>query len=387
MKPSNKFSQAVPQQTPEVLNLQKFANSNLHSENSTVFHLQLITACSSQSMRELKQVKESIVNIKKLHRQGKKHLPVIELSHAENLTDAISQASVEPDFSIVLACGYPTVEIRSALAEYSSTLPIVIISHPPEHTERYHTPTSSLLEERTITRVKSLEEGVRKLILRHVIRQLGEIRPIIEQLEFEQYFSLRFRIWNDMGYIAPDRDLQQDGWEIDHFDRFSLPIGFFSHNNELLACCRLVQQYGCESTKNVRSISKLLEHNNKQVAAQAFSYTGKFEQPFDILCEFRGFREYYRSLVHKQTTVAEVSRVIVDPGYRRFGLAETLVDSLVSVAKVQGIDVFMLACREALSPLYQRCGFVAVPNLISEKFLSISEKSIVMERVLNRGKK
>ena len=153
----------------------------------------------------------------------------------------------------------------------------------------------------------------------------------------------------------------------------------------MIACARLVQQFGRETTEHVRTISRLLKHRGTQAAARAFSYPGTAEQPFDILCEFRSFRDYFRSLIRKQSSVAEVSRIIVAPEFRGCGLAEVLVDSLGTLAKLQRVDVLMLACREALSPLYQHCGFSPVRGLVSEKFISIPEKSIVMVRVLNRG--
>lgn len=349
--------------------------------------LLLLVVCKTPSLRGLRPVKEYVANINLLRRTRKLQLPSVGMEAIGSLSEAIRRASDQPDTSIVLVCGYPTNEIQSALSEQPGKQSLCIISHPSADNERFHTPTASLFEQRVVTRVRNLNDGVHKAILRLATRNMGELRVIKYAAELEQYFSLRYQIWNEMGYIPAESGLDQNGWEIDCFDRFSIPIGFFSNQDGLVACARLVHQYGREKSEHVKAISRLLNSRGSEASIRAFSYKGTAEQPFDILCEFRGFREYYRNFIQKQLAIAEASRIIVIPKYRGQGLAEVIVDSLISLAKVQSIDVLTLACREALSPLYQRCGFLPVPNLVSEKFLSIPEKSIVMEHRLIRGKK
>jgi predicted GNAT family N-acyltransferase len=347
--------------------------------------LKLLAVCRNPSLMGVREVKEFVAGAKLLRREKSVRLPALEFISLDSLGDAIRMALISPQNHIVLACGFATAEIRNALTPFGESQSICIVAQPPTAAERLHTPTASLVETRRITRVASLMEGVRKAVVRFTVQSLGgTLRKIRSDADFGQYFALRYRVWKEMGYLAPDLAQRAEPWEIDHFDRFSSPIGFFMADGSLGGCARLVHEYGRERSENIATIKRLLHRRGDEQAAEAFSYPGTAEQPFDILCEFRGFRRYFRSFVRSRLSVAEVSRVIVRPELRGYGLAEVIVDSLVTLATLKGIHVLMLACRESLAPLYRKCGFSPVPDLVSDKFINIQERSIVMERILKR---
>ncbi len=342
--------------------------------------VQLLPACQTRSPTGLRQVKELLLE---LRGQRGGHFPQVELEPVSSLDDAIQRACRDTDGSMVLACGFTTQEIKEVLKQTACKTEPCIISQPRDATERLHIPSASLFERRTVTRVRSMKKGVHKAMLRIAARRLGELRPINEPDEFRQYFELRHRVWNGAGYMPTGSLLQTGGWEIDCCDRFSIPLGLFLPNGRLVACVRLVQEYGKESTEHVRTITALLKQKGDLAAIDAFSYKNKPEQPFDILWEFRGFRDYFASLVRARTDLAEVSRVAVDPEFRGDGILEVLVDSVVSLARVEGIDILLLACPEAIKKLYARCGFKQVPDLMSDRFFDIDRRSVVMERRLS----
>ncbi len=347
--------------------------------------LKLLAVCRTPSLMGVLEIKEFVASTKLLRREKSALLPALEFSSLDSLSDAIRTALTSPQNHIVLACGFATAEIRETLIPFGDSQPLCIIVQPPAAAERLHAPTASLFETRRITRVGSLMEGVRKAVVRFTVRSLGgTLRKFKNDAEFGQYFALRYQVWKEMGYMAPDLAQRADQWEIDHFDRFSSPIGFVMPDGTLGGCARLVHEYGREHSENIATIKRLLQRRGDEHAAEAFSYPGTAEQPFDILCEFRGFRRYFRSFVRSRLSIAEVSRVIVSPELRGYGLAEAIVDSLVTLATLQGINVLMLACRESLAPLYRKCGFSPVPDLVSDKFINIPERSIVMERILKR---
>lgn len=58
---------------------------------------------------------------------------------------------------------------------------------------------------------------------------------------------------------------------------------------------------------------------------------------------------------------AEVSRVIVAPEHRGEGLGEVLVDSLLSLARLQRLQVLFLACHMNLQGFYERVAFTCYP--------------------------
>ena len=342
--------------------------------------VQLLPACRTPSLTGLRQVKELVLQ---LRGQRGGHFPQVELEPIASLDDAIQRACSDSEGSLVLACGFTTQEINEVLKQTTCKTKPCIISQPRDATERLHIPNASLFERRTITRVRSMKEGVRKAMLRIATRHLGELRPIREPDEFRRYFELRHRVWNGAGYLPKDSPLQAGGWEIDCCDRFSIPLGLFLPDGRLIACVRLVQEYGKESTEHVKTITALLNQKGDPAAIDAFSYKNKPEQPFDILWEFRGFRDYFASLVRARTSLAEVSRVAVDPEFRGCGIIEVLVDSLASLARVEGIDILLLACPEVIKKLYARCGFKQVPDLVSDRFFDIDRRSVVMDRRLS----
>ena len=109
-------------------------------------------------------------------------------------------------------------------------------------------------------------------------------------------------------------------------------------------------------------------------------------QPFDVLEYFPDFRDYYSKLVRsargnqRAVVVGEVSRVIVDEPFRGHRYSEILVTELITLARREGVNKLLLACREDLMPLYANCGFRQVEGLRSISFGSIPVPSFVMER-------
>jgi GNAT superfamily N-acetyltransferase len=288
---------------------------------------------------------------------------------------------------VALVCGFSTDEIRRFVKPVQGLPKPCIVSHPGSGRESLHFPNASIFERRTVTRVKSLDEGVRKAILRISAKQLGDLRVLSKRGELEQYFALRYKVWNEAGYLPADSPLHDGGWELDCCDRFSKPIGLFLPSGRLIGCARLVEAFGKENKQLIRIIADLIERRGDPAVIKAFAYQGRMEQPFDILWEFHGFRSYYRKLFLSHTSMAEVSRVVVDPEFRGRGLLEVLVDSLVSIARVEKVERLLLACPEAIGRLYQRCGFSPVAGLVLEKFFNIHKRSIVMDRVVRTARR
>ena len=347
--------------------------------------LTLYAACKNRSLMGMRRTKELVADTKLRRRNKSPLLPLIDFVSLNSLPDAIQSAASAPESCIVLACGFTGPEIHQSLKAYGDPQSISVIAQVPAP-GRLHTPSASLFDTRRITRVKSLSEGLRKAVLQASVRSLGgQLRIITQSSEYEQFFRLRHAVWKEMGYLSPEQEQIADSWEIDYFDRSSTPLGFFMPDGKLYGCARLVHAFGHEHAENLATINQLIKlHGNARVA-RAFSYPGKAQQPFDILCEFRGFRDYFRSLVRSRVSMAEVSRIIIHPRMRGLGLAEVMVDSVVSLAITQGVNELMLACREGIAPLYRRCGFVPVSGLVSDQFITIPERSIVMERKLKKS--
>jgi len=266
---------------------------------------------------------------------------------------------------------------------------VEVIVHAPQWGNlRADFPSASLLTKSPAVtcRVSDLLFALRKSILR--VRARRGVRPRVLESEEElgAYFSLRYRVWKECGYLAPEKDDPKSQWELDFTDRTSLPLGFFS-GDTLVACGRLVRGLGEEFPKYVSLINSLIDRQGSAELRRYFSYPQHLAHPFDVLKTFAEFPGYYCHLVRDGRSKAEVSRIIVDPHFRGHGLGEVLVDSLVTLAETYGIEVLFLACHEFREAFYGRCGFQAIPGMRADRFLAIRDSVIAMDRCLKTARK
>jgi predicted GNAT family N-acyltransferase len=221
---------------------------------------------------------------------------------------------------------------------------------------------------------------LRKSIIKLRTRQAAVVvRRLQSKEDFRAYFSLRYDVLKQMSYIPADKDCAVSQWELDYTDRTSHPIGAFSKDGSLIGCARLVRGLGEESFYYVEIIKNLIEERNDPKLRANFGYPRTLTHPFDLLESFPKFREYYHSLVTDKIPNAEVSRVIVKPEHRNYGLGEVIVDSLISVASQIGSKVLFLACRKEHQTFYERSGFRAIEGLYCDQFVNVNVPAIAME--------
>lgn len=187
-----------------------------------------------------------------------------------------------------------------------------------------------------------------------------------------------------MGYLPRQSDCEDIEMELNYSDRTAYPIGAFTPAGELIRCARLVFPLGHESW-HLPLISELVAAKNDARLTANFEYPQMMKHPFDILESLAGFGSYFARLVRDNIKYAEVSRVIVAPEYRRDGLGEVLVDSLLSLARKYKLGLSFLACHGNLHPFYGRCGFKVLPWLSCEHFAGVNAPAIAMAIDLQKG--
>lgn len=226
---------------------------------------------------------------------------------------------------------------------------------------------------------------LREIIIQEHFRDRGEIsmQKITEHDDLEHYFRLRFRIWNKSGFIPEARRATESAMEIEYSDRFATPFGAYEKGGALTGCARLVNSFGRRQPYYETAIQAVIETTGDRILIRSFNQPeSPWNQPFDILEHFPGFRAYYRRFVTDEYRVGEVSRVIVDEPYRGNHIADLLVHEIISHARSQQITHLLLACRLDLIPMYEACGFATVRDLEAIQFGSIPVKSYVMEMQL-----
>jgi GNAT superfamily N-acetyltransferase len=305
---------------------------------------------------------------------------------SSSLEQAAERLRTGPERKILLLDGFEPDS--AALKEIPALEGVLsrcdVIFNAPEWEEFVERPASSslLTLQRAVTTDATVAESLRKMVLRTRARNLMTPRLLASEDELREYFSLRYRVWTELGYLPQAQRCSRIQWELDFTDRTSLPVGFFSRSNgTLLALARLVRGFGEENAALVRTIDKMIEETGSDVLRRRFLYPAAGQQhPFDILGELKEFQPYYRTLVTSGVTKAELSRVIVHPDWQKHKFGEVIVDTLCALARIQRIRVLFLACRTEHERFYARCGFRALPNITGTHFLSYNVPCLAMER-------
>lgn len=305
---------------------------------------------------------------------------VSSVSEQRDLYAARSFLCEHPDSGIVIASGFYYDEVARAVQAVPDDQRVVIVHEPRGPPARYCMPSASVFERAPLVATGSPIPALKKAIL----RRKAAICRLRTDEEFRQYFALRYQVWRSLNYVPAEKLCSDSEWELDYSDRTAYPIGAFSKKGILVGCARLVMGFGHE-IPHVPLIKRLIGESGDDCLRRVFRYPRGAEHPFDLLESFPGFRAYFRDLVVSRQSYAEVSRIIVRPHYRRRGLGETLVDSLVSVARAESVNVLFLGCLAKHRQFYQRSGFAELEGMRCDRFVNVRVPAIAMVRSLDRS--
>ena len=292
--------------------------------------------------------------------------------------DALAWRAEASGERLVIAIGFDRGDVEDG-RELACGEPIVV--HSPAKAGAAAITSSSVLNTAPVIACSDITTQLRKSLIRIALRQRRiVVRSPSSDAEMSGYFSLRYKVWKSIGYLRGENARTRTQWEIDFWDRTAVPLCAIAPDGKIMGCLRLISNLGDEEPSYVAKIERLLGKARDPHLSRLFSFQHTPMHPFDVLCEFPGFRAKFRELMQRRTNVAEVGRVAVDPDYRGQCIAEILVDSAVSLAQSRRVACLFLACRDELGPLYAKSGFAPVPGLRSEKFFNIQAPSIIMER-------
>ncbi|MDA1052311.1 MAG: GNAT family N-acetyltransferase [Planctomycetota bacterium] len=317
---------------------------------------------------------------------GENAARVVECTSLEKAVRRVT-ADAKASESILLLDGFEPgfPQLDECLGVGQRQRPLNVIVNAPEW-ESFATQESSasiLQSLYTITSDETLLPALRKSLLRIRTREFATARVLHTEEDFEAFFKLRYRVWDELGYLSDAKRCPATPWELDYTDRTALPLGIFSKlDGTLIGGARLVRGLGEEYPTLIRTINEMLRKQGAEVLRRNFEYPTFTTHPFDILGEFQRFQEYYRDLVRRGVSKAEVSRVVVEPEYRKLGLGEVIVDTLCSLARVNAVEVLFLACHEKHGDFYKRSHFKTVGGVSGDSFLTYRVPCIAMERHL-----
>jgi predicted GNAT family N-acyltransferase len=295
-----------------------------------------------------------------------------------SLGDGFCWRAELPYERLLVTIGYSSRDLQEG-REFVAGEPI-ILGDPPDAGGLNGVASATFLDGPVVVACRDVVPQIRKSLIRVALRNQVEIRSPNSDRELSDYFSLRYRVYDPIGFLREENRRTRFQWEIDHWDRTAVPLCAITREGRVIGCARLISSYGDEEEPYVSNIQSLLDSIDDPKLKELFRFPNVALQPFDVLMEFTGFRAHFRELVTHGKRVAEIGRVAVDPDHRGRFLSEALVDTAVSLAQKRSVSSIFLACSNQLAPLYERCGFKPVPNVTSDKFFNIKRPSIVMEK-------
>lgn len=299
-----------------------------------------------------------------------------------SVAEALDWRAGAPAARLIVAAGFSGDELGRLQIDTSKHEPVLAM--PSDSPARAVLPSATFLNVPSVLECDqdTLFTQLRKSILRIVLRSRIAIRPPLSDAELSEYFALRYRVWESVGFLRSRNRESRLKWEVDYADRTSVPLVAVSADGRIVGCTRLVRNLGREEPHYVSRIQSLLDRACDSTLSALFKYPHSMVHPFDVLEAFPGFRTQFKALITDKIEVGEIGRVAVDAAHRGHSISEAVVDTAVSLAQRHGVGCIFLACHEAMRPLYAKCLFRPVEGLRSDTFLNIALPSIVMNRYL-----
>jgi predicted GNAT family N-acyltransferase len=190
------------------------------------------------------------------------------------------------------------------------------------------------------------------------------VRRINDELELVEYYRLRHRVYEMMGYISNQKECVPSRMEIDGCDPTSLHLGAYEQLNgycALAGTARVVFMNGDDSLSTVngfRWTNHLLENDPRlKVLVQ------REQLPNGLpVFQSQNLNEHLHEAIRDRLHCAELSRVIVHPDYRGAQLSTKLVEHAISEAQQNKVDRLYLECLDVHESLYAKHGFQTIPN-------------------------
>lgn len=255
-------------------------------------------------------------------------------------------------------------------------------------------PLASLLETVTEASTSDPLASVRKALLKYSVARAFEIRDSTDQTWLSQSrralkesllqsFQLRYETWELVKRKL--RTENQSRLDIDFSDAKALVLAAFNRNTgQLAGCARLVFSLGAGFDAVHKPLIEEIVHESRDPVLSAMWHPPEgMPYPFDVNKGFPTFGDYYGKWLRLNLYAAEVSRVVVREELRGCGIGEVLVDSLVSRALAERLDLLFLACEQKRRGLYERCGFEQIPEVTCESFPGFDVPAISMRRILS----
>ena len=198
------------------------------------------------------------------------------------------------------------------------------------------------------------------------------VRCVQSAAELKECFKLRHRVYDELGYLEEPVSRSLSVIDMDSFDTKAMHFAAVDHRSEeFVGTARLVtivpQHMGHTVIGNPSRVVRDHAGWAKAIARQALVEEDRIfhekihqstELPFPILFN-SGFGTKYRVFMNQYPPAlgGEVSRVIVSPSHRGFGISALLMRAVISAAFHLKKKFLLLECVPAHAKMYEKYGF------------------------------
>jgi predicted GNAT family N-acyltransferase len=210
-------------------------------------------------------------------------------------------------------------------------------------------------------------------------------------------FRTRFAVYGPILHYLPDAMMADPpGLDIDHFDSSSLHfVAVREKTEEVVGTMRLVLNYpargsGALSGSGIQPPFSLIAHSDWSLAT-AKNAGGIFRSktrwtppefgPFPILMSTK-FKKNLSQAIDETISGCELSRLVVLPGYRGYGISMMMVKMAIAKAYELQRRTILLECIPRHVEMYRKYGFRQIDDALHSRPADLDQEAIAMRLTL-----
>jgi len=198
------------------------------------------------------------------------------------------------------------------------------------------------------------------------------VQTVVSLSQFRSCLDMRYKIYSQLGYIE-----SAHGWDLDAFDWTSIHFAATNENQALVGTVRLIladteSSKASELESSERWCSNLLKICKMDIVRS---------NTLPILETLKENHIFSQKMPAERP--AELSRIMVAPGFREKGICRMLSNAAVTKAMELGRDVLFLQCLPCHVKLFSKMGYQPIFQSLDYRFLTVPDRIVAMRMDLS----
>jgi predicted GNAT family N-acyltransferase len=204
------------------------------------------------------------------------------------------------------------------------------------------------------------------------------VRPLrpANETEFQNYFSLRHRVYTIMGYLVQEVESSTSKLELNEADLHAIHIGAFYRDGaheRLVGTARVVTNR--EANDGLQKIFESISGDDP--TAKQFLAT-PYALGLPIFHTHKAMTPIIQEVFARNQFCGELSRVIVAPEFRGSGISKKLVGEALRKCISEGAQRLFLECLFIHESLYQKHSFERIVGVVGP-VIDVARTMVAME--------